>query len=989
MRKTLIHIGFCFILVLKLNAQFLQTVNFSKEEVEIYSGIVGMYEEKSRFLWFYGFDGISRYDGSNFEKIEDIYPEAINLPSKNCLSLHRSEDYFWIGTSYQGLYTIDQKGSFSSFQELLNSNQKFEAKSIKKILTYKNYLFVLSEYGLEIFKRDQAKYRKVELASLNSKSINDITIQDELIYAATPTSVQIANLETKHVETFENYNEARFFKDSERKVWVAYLQNGNHISYYEPKLKQFIGPSYQPYKNYKSSRHYVWLENNRLLSFPVNGLFIEIVDFEKEEIQHILESLYELGEERFLRQPFQDSKQRTWLFSKNLHYIINDSPFTPTYLSKNIGSVNDMVVMADKILMSITNKGLYVYHKKTNKLEHFTDNNSKLADDFISSLVDFGKGRIGVCMFNYFQVYNTETGFEEAVEFPGIIRSAVENDNYYCLGGYKNAFKVNKANGVVKKIEIPTFNPNAGNAINAILQKDESNLILGSANLGLINYNLNEDEVDVASILVSVLHDSLKITKINHADISPNKKLIALAMDNGLIIKHLNGKKEKVNTKDHFFTNVVFASDSVLFASARDKILRVSLPSFEIKSFNYKQGLINKNYNLRSSYKDEHGRIFFGGENGIDQIIDEGLELQNTINEILIDQVYFNGVPQFIDPDQKIKIPNDVKILEVKVTTPQASSGGRNTFQARIDQEGAWLNLSGKNRFVLYNPKPGKMNLEFRSVDEYGSVTSKVKELEATIKQKWYENFALLTGLAFLCLAGITLGLFKYQKVKNSRIQEKLILQEELARLELTALNSQMNPHFIFNALSSIKQLITSNETKTAEIYLSKYSKLLRHVIQYSTHQKIKLSEELDFIRNYLDLELLRFSDAFEYQINNKVENPENILIPPFFIQPQLENAIKHGLLNKKEHSLIVIELMEENGMVKIIIEDNGIGREAASKMKIYKNTNTKKGIFLTEERIKNLNKLNFKSSFFMEDLYKNNMANGTRAVLMFEKNKA
>jgi PAS domain S-box-containing protein len=204
---------------------------------------------------------------------------------------------------------------------------------------------------------------------------------------------------------------------------------------------------------------------------------------------------------------------------------------------------------------------------------------------------------------------------------------------------------------------------------------------------------------------------------------------------------------------------------------------------------------------------------------------------------------------------------------------------------------------------------------------------------------------------------------------------------KKIGELRLMALRSVMSPHFIFNVLNSIQYYITKNDRLNAIHYLSTFSKLIRSVLTHSVTNKIKLTDEVELLRNYVQLEMTRFENKFDFVLNiEKGMDAESIEIPSLLIQPYVENAILHGLYNKKEHGTLTITLRtEEEDMVVFEIEDNGIGREAAKKLREQNfPTHKSMGINLTQERLKLINQSN-RSELEIEDLQNNGTPAGTR----------
>ena len=173
----------------------------------------------------------------------------------------------------------------------------------------------------------------------------------------------------------------------------------------------------------------------------------------------------------------------------------------------------------------------------------------------------------------------------------------------------------------------------------------------------------------------------------------------------------------------------------------------------------------------------------------------------------------------------------------------------------------------------------------------------------------------------------------------------------------MQALRAQMNPHFIFNCLNAINHFIQKNETETASDYLTKFSRLIRMVLQSSSHKYISLHDELETLNLYIGMESVRFKEHFSYSIycDPKVDI-ESVQIPPMLLQPFVENAIWHGLMHKKDGGTLSIDIKEEDETLVCTIQDNGIGRKKAAELK-SKSASYKKsmGMQITENRLKML----------------------------------
>lgn len=204
-----------------------------------------------------------------------------------------------------------------------------------------------------------------------------------------------------------------------------------------------------------------------------------------------------------------------------------------------------------------------------------------------------------------------------------------------------------------------------------------------------------------------------------------------------------------------------------------------------------------------------------------------------------------------------------------------------------------------------------------------------------------YVVAALGAGLVLMLIIGILV--FRQNKL-NNRIRVK--------GLEQKALRAQMNPHFLFNSLNSIQSLIATDRNAEASIYLAKFSRLMRRILQNSRQAFITLDQEMEFLDSYIELEQRRFTEVFEYEIQEAVEDSHFVMIQPMVIQPFIENAIIHGLLRQSKKGKLSVRFEEFNDqLIRCVIEDNGIGRAAAAAFKTDEKQESL-GVKITEQRL-------------------------------------
>ncbi|WP_420572074.1 histidine kinase [Kordia sp.] len=302
----------------------------------------------------------------------------------------------------------------------------------------------------------------------------------------------------------------------------------------------------------------------------------------------------------------------------------------------------------------------------------------------------------------------------------------------------------------------------------------------------------------------------------------------------------------------------------------------------------------------------------------------------------------------------------------------------------------SWNTVDKGQLAVKFNTLPaGNFTFNLRAKNVGGTQYSEIKSIQFNItlpfwKQAWF--------IACIMLAIIALVILYFRRKiriretqKNKELQQ-LEIDKQLVNLRLENLRSQMNPHFIFNALNSIQEYIVLNQQSLASTYLVKFSRLIRTYLEQSQEKEITLDQELKALNLYLELEKVRFEEELSYTVSI-AENLalESIKIPSLFIQPYIENAIKHGLHHKIDNRKLEVTFKKENEQLLCEITDNGIGREAAQKLKenqahYYKSFATR----ANTERVELINKDRLeKIKVNISDLTnENNQPTGTRVSI-------
>jgi hypothetical protein len=256
---------------------------------------------------------------------------------------------------------------------------------------------------------------------------------------------------------------------------------------------------------------------------------------------------------------------------------------------------------------------------------------------------------------------------------------------------------------------------------------------------------------------------------------------------------------------------------------------------------------------------------------------------------------------------------------------------------------------------------------------------NKLKQRQTLLISSIIAGAMLLSGL-FL----FSLYRNKQAKMKIDILQKEQLFKESMAEASMRTLRSQMNPHFIFNSLNSINSVVIEGNVPLASDYLTKFSKLIRFILDNSTQNLITLAKEIETLKLYLLMESIRFSNKFDYDFTiDQQLNTEEVLIAPTTLQPFVENAILHGIMHLTTKGYLVINLKNKTkNCIEIIIDDNGVGRSKARELKSRTNINKSHGYQITKERIMHINPNN--SIKILDKVDENLKSIGTTVIILW-----
>jgi ligand-binding sensor domain-containing protein len=392
--------------------------------------------------------------------------------------------------------------------------------------------------------------------------------------------------------------------------------------------------------------------------------------------------------------------------------------------------------------------------------------------------------------------------------------------------------------------------------------------------------------------------------------------------------------------------------------------------------FNDDDGIPQHSVTSYHFFEDVPARsVLFASKNIICNIPLSATDLYTKAPRLIINEVTIINDTVINYPANDIRLKyyqNDISLSlsAINFTDPENM---RFAYRIKNEKDSAWIDAGKQPNILLTNVSPGNYKLEFKVYAYDNKWPEQTKEIEIIIRPPFWKTWWFFTLVVLLLVTGV----YIFYKNRIDEIQKKARIDKQMAEYEIKALHAQMNPHFIFNCLNSIREMILNNENQQASHYLSKFAHLIRITLNNSSKPFISLQNTIDYLQRYLEMERIRTTN-FSYNIKtDEAIRPADIFLPPMLIQPFIENAIWHGASLQKEPIKINIHFIHKDNQLLCIIEDNGIGIETSLKKKKEQGEiqpeHYSLGITNVKQRIRVLNeKYNLHSSITIED--KNNL---------------
>tara|TARA_R110001592_G_scaffold95159_1_gene274429 strand:+ start:347 stop:3241 length:2895 start_codon:yes stop_codon:yes gene_type:complete len=607
----------------------------------------------------------------------------------------------------------------------------------------------------------------------------------------------------------------------------------------------------------------------------------------------------------------QDAENNLWLatLGKGILFI----PNTKTLSFRNKTDIEDEVftkiISTDDKIWASTQSGK-IYEYKDNHFSLIYKNETKInvlkLDQKKENLIFNGSNLPYI--FNLTSKKKTpftEVGSLKEIDYI--------NDSVILLATNQNLFFYNQQKNKIIPTDFKIPN-NIGRTYSVFYQKSEHKIWLSTLKGLMIFSKTKEPEI---------FNNIFSTSVIEH-----NNSIWIATKDQG-IYKFKNGKiVQQLSTKNKLTSDVIYkiiAYKNQLFISHENGIQVLNLQTSESLFFNKTSGLFT---NRITDFTIQNDIVWVITNKGIQFFNYNEIDKNLTPPNIIIDKILVNKKPLNFDINKTSHFNYDENKIEISFLTTSYHHQGLLKYAYKInDYTDKWQYKSfNTNSVEFLSLQPGDYTFTVKSINENG-IESVPISYHFIINSPLWKTWWFYTILVFLFI-GATVIVYRYELKKQRR---KIELQNELNASKLIAIQSQMNPHFIFNAITSIQDLILKGDIDNSYNYIIKFSKLVRQTLNFSDKEFIDIEEEIELLETYLELEKLRFKADFEFTI--QINNAEDIKVPPMLIQPFVENAIKHGLLHKEGLKKLEISF-NLNETLHCTVLDNGVGRKKGQEIK-------------------------------------------------------
>lgn len=1033
MCKLSLIILFLFNILIGAGTKAQESLNYSFRHITQSDGllhnlVLSITQDGKGFIWVATPNGLQRYDGSRFIYYPDILSNAAErLTSSAELYADKTNNILWITNNIAVEKMQLGKNNFTVYEpEKLLTDSSIILNSYRDINNLEWILGRNMVYYYDSIKKTKG-HSNLNILPANAHKTSYIATDSvsNTTWVASSSELLLFDKKTRKVYS-DNFNpidhpllkrtsygkkEAllRFIMiDSRQNIWVTswkdilykYDPVTKQISTYslsaiKPKTEGRNEPVASPLINcmLEDDHHNIWIgtENAGLLRYnkeKENFDYIIARDKNRQSIQYNYK-IFSL---------FQDKEQNIWIGTDRGISIFN--PYRQYFTSLRHEENNPLSIGKSEIISFIQattgdmfigtwGAGIAVYDSRFNfkKNIRFTDPGAGADNDDILKVwsfqqVDENTLWIG-CQHGKLIIYNMLTGSTQYLQPPEMEESTIvcmeKDDKGNIWFGLHNG-KISKWDRKLNKFfSYGGGLYNTGESLPTI-----TNIFIDRAQLCWVSTISGFKQFDLEKMLYN---NTWLPDKNNKPSFSGKTSLgIEEYNDSILLIGTAHGGLNFFNKNTHSFSNLGKSEglpSNTIYAIKKDitgyiwfttdyGLYKFYPAEKKIISYSMDPGIIRSSFTANKFYPLQNGQwLSFTIAEAI-SFSPGNIEYQDKQeSKIEITGFKLFDKPLFIDSllfeNKPVRLSYKENFFTVEFAELNFSGLHQPNYYYRlIGIDKNWVN-GGTNRFANYTDlQPGEYTFTVRT--ESGNSSSATTSFKIIIAPPFWKTWWFISAI---CIC-IILLVYAFIKWRERTLKEMYSMNEQLSKAKLEALRAQMNPHFIFNCLNSIDNLIQMDEKEKATLYLSKFARLIRSILESATDNVIACWKDMETLELYLELEALRFDNKFSYHItiSDEILNGD-YKVPPLVIQPFVENAIHHGLLNKiQPDKKLLVDVSVSNNHIHYRIEDNGVGRKKAAAYKLLnKPTYESMGMQITTERI-NLFNQHINSSLTITDLH-------------------
>ena len=907
-----------------------------------------LYQDKQGYLWSGGYGGLSRFDGKQFLN----YGKKNGLPDVNVNTIAGDEEgRIFVGTN-KGICILEGDSFIYPNDKIL------ENRSILSLgKGYHQSIYIGTDLGLFMYGdgkvksvRKLAKYRINAIYKSDTSALFIGTDQGLVIYGH---------------ETFEVLNEANglasnkincisYFKDQ------VIIGTNKGLSFFNPTTKRFT--------NYFIEQGLIDENISSLVNQKDQFLWVgsQTGLLRYDNIQFSYYNVEMSNNSNNIKSILHDREDNIWLGTYSGLFRYRDNSFST--FDKINGPGNSFVfqILRDKsgsLWICTQNNGVYKY--EGGYFKNYTERHG-VTGNISRSIAETKEGQLLFGTDEGLLYYNNDKFIPVSLppKFKGPVDAIYQGSgNTFWLGGSNGVVEL-EWKGRATKSKFYRIPSKKEFVVYGFCEDRQQNLYIGTYHDGL--YLLKED---------SLIHVNTryKLEEDNFFTLKYIRDKVFAATLNGLVIYDIQTHSiQRIASDEGLNSDLIYSiefteNQQSLWVGTNQGVNKMNLKKFlnegviEIQKFGKEEGFAGVECNTSGIWEDKDGTLWFGTVSGLVRHEPFQFKKNELQSPVIIQKIQVLNTDS--DLVQNSKLPWGYNTLTFYYRAICLTNPEKVLYKKKLlGLEKEWSKAGTEDYSKYLNLPPGNYTFSVKACNNEGIWNEQETNFTFEIKRPFYRTwwFLALISLIIITLTYF-LVLFRIYTVKREQKKE-FERKVEMSKIELKALRSQMNPHFVFNSLNSIQHYIINNKSDEAFKYLSKFARLIRMILNYSDKPTVTVGEDLETLTLYIELEKMRFEDKFDYtiQVDDSVEQDYDIM-PPMLMQPYVENAILHGLNPKPEKGQLSIRLRSENNFLICTISDNGIGREKSSEIKhgTQGKNHRSLGMRITEERLKILNEIN------------------------------